>query len=208
MEKIDFNTGPFGSYERGTTGHVMNSLHDMGIPITTIERCTFVGNGLLVCDGKNFATYKYFDGIEQPLFRFEKQDIYPGLIFSGSSKGGQEITTPKFRLSLSVNGTPGIIVSGINATNNVHRAIQESLTNWTPDPAYDIHQDAGAFFQGGHGSPEGQWFFVEFWKPAGAEAYAEHLSKIYAKILQQNIPGVKIGNTPFTELDKMIESFK
>lgn len=183
MKTIDYSTGPFGRYERESPGHVLNTLCHMGIPVSTVERC-IAATGVVALDGAHYGTYKYLDGIEQPLFRFADTDMYPGLVIKLDLQ--KVSSTPEFRLSLSIHNTAGIIVSGQNATKYVHLAIMRSLTNIMAMPSYEIHKDAGAFFQGGSNDPDGGWFYVELWKAAGAQAYADHLSNLYKEIIEEN----------------------
>lgn len=164
---------PFGQYTKGTLGHVLNSIVEYGIPLTIAEDLKFTKVGFLNKGNEFFANYKHFDDLEQPLFRFA--DI------TYSNLKNEE----GFQLTLSVHDTPGLVITGSEATPEVHDLIQRCLTNFTNDPFYKLHKDAGAFFQGGYGNPDGKWFYVEFWNPEGAMNWLKAFNAEYKKLQKE-----------------------
>lgn len=181
FEKPDFKTGPFGEYERMSTGHVLNAMCHWGIPVSTVE-CLYTTLKHEVKDnrGQVFARYKYFDGIEQPLFYFNKPYTHNEHQYTATVVDGRERIQPNFRLQLSPAGTPGLIVDQVElATPLLHSILNATLTNYMRDPWYAIHTDAVAFFQGGYGCPDGEYFYIEFWQSKGAQAYIDRLNQEY-----------------------------
>lgn len=171
--EISFNVGPFGKYDRGTTGHVLNALCHLKIPLIIVEALEFTGtDGKLNWAGKEFVHYKYFDGIDQPLFYFQERKFNQQSMIMNEDNS----LKPDFHLSLTTNDSPGLIVTGPIATPELQEFIRGMLTNWTSDPCYKIHTDAGAFFQGGSNDPNGGYIYIEFWKPAGAPAFVDYLN--------------------------------
>lgn len=172
MPKI---SGPFGNYERGTPGSILNALHAIGVPINQIEDVT-IGADKIMLGEEAFANYRFFDGIDLPLFRFYK---IPQLNEQHIVVDKDGILQPQFRLVLTNHDTPGLIFNGEVATVKLHEFLKGTLTTYTTDSWYKVHKDAGAFFQGGINEPNGKWFYIEFWKPSGAQAYVDKLNTEY-----------------------------
>jgi hypothetical protein len=171
------NNGPFGTCERGTTGHVLNAMCECGVPLHIVEEVGFSNGSTLMYKGKEFCKYKYFDGIDQPLFRFETQSYNEQWMVADPET---RTTRPKFRLGLSVQDTPGLTINGSDASVELHEFIRcQCLTNYMDAPGYNLSQESGAFFQGGAHDPEGQWIFIEFWKPKGAQAFVDFINNNY-----------------------------
>lgn len=174
----DHETGPFGHYEKGTSGHVLNALCDYGVPLTVVENIQFNKGELFFIGAtrEHYGRYKYFDGIDRPLFSFQNQALMAQPIVlqhDGTKKA-------KFRLNLSVHGTPGFIISGKDATPQLHAFIRYPvLTNMMTHECYKLHQAAGAFFQGGSNDPNGEFIYLEFWKPEGAQAVVDYINEHY-----------------------------
>lgn len=155
--------GPFGNYERNTSGHILNALCYLGVPLTVVEDLNVGNNGKLHLRGKEYGTYKYFDGIERPLFRFQERAFENACDHEGN-----------YMLCLSTHDTPGLILTGEHhATELAWETIKRCLTNYMTDPFYKLSQESGAFFQGGSNDKDGGFLYVEFWKPAGAQAWVD-----------------------------------
>ena len=177
---IDYTIGPFGSYERESVGHILNALYHWGVPLNTVEQVQVSGDGEIKLNETLFARYKYFDGIEQPLFFFRDTVFNKQRFLTSKTKETEEsVLIPDFRLLLSSHGTPGFIIDGQDATPELGYFLRRTLTNLTTDHWYKIHQEAEAFFQGGSNDFKGQWFYIEFWKPKGAQAYIDKLNEEY-----------------------------
>lgn len=91
---------PFGNYERGTIGHVLNALVDWGIPLTTVENIQFSMEGNLNLRNTCIGCYKYVDGFELPLFFFFFSTAQANLsslrIYTGGPDGCQATVVPQF----------------------------------------------------------------------------------------------------------------
>lgn len=179
MEKIDYSKGPFGAYERETSGHVLNALCHYGIPVNTVDSLYFANKEVKNNRGQTFARYKYFDDLEQPLFYFTDHSLNKQKGFSVDQVDGKNVYVPNFRLNLSSHETPGLTIEDELATPELHQMLCRTLTNWMNDPWYNVHKDAGAFFQGGYADENGKWFYIEFWRPGGAQAYVDKLNAEY-----------------------------
>ena len=165
-------SGPFGIYKKCSTGHVLNALCAMGVPVNTVENIRFGGQEQLLLNNEVFANYKYFPGIEQPLFRFQNK-VFDQQRFIKLDNG---FLKPDFHLSLSPQGTAGLIISGPLATPELHEFLCGMFTNRMPDIRYELHQTAGAFFQRGRPTQMDERFYIEFWRPSGAEAFLDYIN--------------------------------
>lgn len=171
------------TYPRKSVGHVLDYLRADGIP-EHIAGTVTVGNEVIKMHTQHFANYKYFEGIEQPLFRYQEQ------VYSQHRHVIENDNTLRsnFRLSLSNHNTPGIVVYGWDATQSLREFLRSMLTNWIEDPCYDLHKAAGAFFQGGYVDQEDNehgFIYIEFWLPAGAQAFVDHLNKNFTRPLKE-----------------------
>lgn len=164
------------TYERGTLGHVLQSLRDLGINEHIASSVIFEPDKTLSLSGRTYARWSYFDGIEKPLFRFaDNHHLRHEFIRDESNK-----LKARFRLSLSVHDSAAFEIYGIDATEKLHELVRyQMLTNLTTAKGYELSQAAGAFFQGGSHDPKGEWIYIEFWKPQGAQAWIDHLNEIY-----------------------------
>lgn len=184
-ELIEIN-GPFGSYVWGTFGAVLNSaIRNENIPLSKAEDLILLkydqreGGTIAYRKESNIvARFKWVEGISYPIFSWMGEEFS---LYNQHSFVMQKDDTlkPKFRLSFCCHGTPAFQISGEQATPELHQFLHRMLTNWTKDPCYEIHQNAGAFFQGGSHDPDGQFIMIEFWKPAGAEAFMKYLNENY-----------------------------
>lgn len=165
----------FGNYERMSAGHVLNSLHDYGIPLMIAEEVMFNSDGTINYRGHNFARYKYFDGIEKPLFYFNDRHWNDQ---PATSHDGQIV--PLFRLNLSHHMTPGLTISGDLVTKHLWDFINHMMRESRMDhEEYKLRSAAGAFFQGGHAGPQDRFIYIEFWKPEGAQAFVDYINENY-----------------------------
>lgn len=176
-KKINTVEGPFGSYDHGAPGAVLNHLvRGENVPLSIVETLQ-IGNKVIMKGNEQVGMFKWFDGISTPCV------LWQGEFYKNYSKHkavNKDVTVvPVFRPSLCVNGTPALEVSGNWATPALHYFLRGMFTNWTEDERYSIHQAAGAFFQGGHNDPDGKWFLVEFWKPEGVEAFIQYVNEHY-----------------------------
>lgn len=163
----------YGDYEKGTFGSVLNALSSFGIPTTTIDRLRLGSDGVINSPDGVFARYKFFDDIKEPLFLFTDKTYT-----NYQNEKGYQIT-------LGSHLNPSLVISDASATPEVHDVLHRGLTNITTDPFYKLHQDAGAFFQGGYSDPNGHWFYIEFWNPAHAQKWVDainvEIKKLHSK---------------------------
>ena len=170
-------SGPFGNYKAPSIGHVMNSLVKFGVPVNVVETVVF-GKDEITYNGKPFAVYKYFEGIEQPLFRFLDETYSRVFAQQNYVINGDKTLSPRFKLTLSNHDTPGLIISGKAANQEIHAFITNLvMCNFTDDVKYKIKSDAGAFFQGGSNMPDGEYIYIEFWKPSDAQAFVDYINE-------------------------------
>lgn len=170
-------SGPFGNYKAPSIGHVMNSLVKFGVPVNVVETVVF-GKDEITYNGKPFAVYKYFKGIEQPLFRFLDETYSRVFAQQNYVINGDKTLSPRFKLTLSNNNTPGLIIAGKAACPKVHAFITSLvMCNFTDDVEYKITSDAGAIFQSGSYSPDDVYIFIEFWKHKGAQAFVDYINE-------------------------------
>ena len=178
-------SGPFGNYNRGSVGHVLNCMYDVEkVPLMKVEnvQIDFVqaGEGRIFSDGKVVGYFQYFDGIEQALFRWSDKSWWENYSRQHMAVDDDGQFVPMFRLTLTVHNTPGFEISGDDATEELGNYLRyPMLTNVTDHECYELHKAAGAFFQGGSNNLKGEWFMIEFWKPAGAQAWVDYLNKNY-----------------------------
>ena len=184
MVKHDYNFGPFGNYERPSTGHVLNALSHLGVPMHIAESVQFDKDGGMKLNGKPFCKYKYFDGIDQPLF------LFFGFNYSQQKMVVQQDSSlhPAFQLSLSSHDTAGLIFDGQEATPELHEFLTSIMSCCdSRDHRYNLRQACGAFFQGGHDRPDGGYFYIEFWNSIGAQAFVDYVNENYKpKSLEQS----------------------
>lgn len=165
-------------YPRKTVGHILHYLRERGIP-ERIAGTVTVGAGVINLYKENFAVYKYFQGIEQPLFRFQDQ-VYGQ---HHHTVDGDKLKS-NFHLSLSNHNTAGLVVTDWDATQDLREFLHGMLTNLTTDERYQIHKDAGAFFQGGSVDVEDSehgFIYVEFWKPQKAQVFIDYLNNNFTR---------------------------
>ena len=73
--------------------------------------------------------------------------------------------------------TAEIKASGPYITDRVHKAISGVMNDkYMRSPNYAAVTEATAFFQGGSESPNSDWYYIEFWKPEGAQAYVDKVN--------------------------------
>ena len=142
-----------------------------------LESKTTPYQGVINYHGVIVGAFKWFEGLDEPCFRwqgeeFGKHSRHKKVVVDG-------VERIKFRPSLSYHDTVGLIVEGKFATPELHQFLMGMLTNYMDDPRYEIHRKANAFFQGGSNDPDGGWFYVEFWNPAGVEAFINYVNEHY-----------------------------
>ena len=173
-EKIN---GPFGSYDWGTPGALLNSLvRNENVPVNRVEHFR-IGTADINEGNERVAFFKWFEGISTPCLQWVVPSARAYREPKVIVKNG--ISVPQFRPSLCVHGTPALEVDGEWATPALHWFLQGMLTNFMDDERYAIHKAAGAFFQGGYVSPNDGWFLIEFWKPEGVEAFIQYVNEHY-----------------------------
>ena len=114
--------GPFGGYEPGVFGHLLNSLvRYYNLPLTLVEHLT-IGNETINKGNSVFAKFKYVDEIEFPLVRFTDVEYHQHRFIR---EGNQLI--PIFNLALSHNGTPAFIFTDAMLTNKLKKFISSIM---------------------------------------------------------------------------------
>lgn len=170
------NSGPFGQYSRGSTGHVLNALCKVGVPLHIVEEVCFSlskTEAMLKYCGKEFCRYKYFNGIEQPLFLFHDSTYGKQRMIVDPEAG---TVRPRFHLGLSVQGTPGLTIDCPEASKELRDLIKWMCsTNCDSDFVRDLAHETIALFEGGDHA--GAQIDVRFWKPEGAQAFVDFINQ-------------------------------
>ncbi len=184
--------GPFGRYEHGSGGAVFNSLYcTYRVPLTMVENVVLGYDssrelGTILYKGEVVAYYNWFEGITHAVVRFSHKEwrIYGSQNEWILMDNGEPM--PKFKVTLSGNNLPCFEIEGDHATENLyHFLTHPMLSVWMDHPCYQLSKNAGAFFQGGFGSPKGKWFMIEFWKPSGVQAWMDYLNEHYRHQTQE-----------------------
>lgn len=186
--------GPFGSYSAKSPGGILNALHAEGVPLTTVERVIVSFDtsvtGTIVEDDKTIATFKYFPDLDKTLFLFQVK-TYGKQTATWDEEGKLR---PKFKLSLYHHGSSSLVVSkhkdgdlftqelfdfvsDLMSANISHVTADSSDYMKEENQKYLIKQEAGAFFQGGSSGFDQEFIYIEFWKPAGAQAFVDYINK-------------------------------
>lgn len=175
VTSIDYTRGPFGDYGKHTPGHVLNALCHFGIPVNRVEHLR-LGNNTLTDNGEIYAHVQYFPELEQPLFRFADPIIHGTKNDAG------------FQLTLSVSDAASFQIKGPWATRDVHEALAKGFNSRIQNAnAQHVSVTAGAFFTTGSIRPSQKDFVVEFWKPAGAQAWMDLFNDRYKQILRNTV---------------------
>lgn len=147
--------------------YLEEELINLGVPEEDVKKMQFSMTEVLK-DGAVFARYELFMYFKQPLFWFA----------DGRHINLQDNATKDYKLCLCPNLTPALILDGEeHASETTWNTVHRCLTNFMTDPFYELHQNAGAFFQGGSHNSLGGHIFVEFWKPKGAQAWLDAFNK-------------------------------
>lgn len=162
-------------YPRGSVGHILHHLREWGIPerisgsVTVSDEEIFYGNDM-------FAQFKYFEGIEQPLFNFQ-DSVYHRQKMELQEDGS---LIPQFRLSMYVHQNPSLVIEGHEATSELYEFLQQVFfTSDTRELGYKVRTDSKAFFQGGCGSPAGNYFYIEFYNSKAAQSAVDFINENY-----------------------------
>lgn len=174
-------SGPFGNYESQSAGGVLNALCAFGVPMHIVDSVIFDSEnnsyGSLTYRGKPFADYKYFEGIQQPLFRF--RDEYSKVFAQQTFVVNDDKTLrPRFKLMLSKNDTASLILSGRAACREAHDFISDLvLCQAMGDVRHKLRTSAGALFQNDISWPDNSYIFIEFLRPPGAQAFVDYVNE-------------------------------
>jgi hypothetical protein len=184
-------SGPFGSYPYNSAGAILNSLCHEGVPLNKVESVQ-ISENTITYGGKEFARYKFFDGIDKPLFYFQ-DTAYGRQTAIWYDDQGKKVLKPKFKLSLHTHGSVSLVISEFKDkslfTEDLWYFIKtmmyanlsfvdENSTQGekTENEMYKLKKDSGAFFQGGSESPKSEYIYIEFWNPKGAQAFVDYIN--------------------------------
>jgi len=168
MSNINYEYGPFGVYKRGSGGHVLNALTHYGINLSLVENIILDSRNNLSYHGKHFGRWCYIDGIEQPLFNFV-DPVYTSLCIDGN-----------YQLTLGAHNNPTLIITTNKGNDSVKMCsvINECFPSSPAEPFYNLKEEAGALFKNGSDKPADGRFYIEFWKPAGAQAFLNNFNEL------------------------------
>lgn len=168
--KKDYSTGPFGAYDKGTPGHILNALHHYGIPLHILNHLTIGAekdDRVVIKDriGQYFATCKYYENFDRPLFSFKDINYHSLQNHDGD-----------YQLTLWVHDQPSLVLIK-NHCKDAYIVINRCLTNYTSDPAYELHMKAGSFFQSGSSEPDSDFYYVNFIHVDKAQLWMDHFNQ-------------------------------
>lgn len=175
------NGGPFGRYTRYNAGHVMNALSAYGIPLHLVERVQFSRDDRLTLDGKHFATYAYFEGIEQPIFGFSD------CTYLDAGDNGQQAD---FRLNLFAHQKqhPCLLIAKEQVSDEFRAYLTDKIFHSTyalrDDTAFELAHSCGAKFKWGFRRHIREFVCIEFWYPEHAQAFVQYLNTQWRPTLQ------------------------
>lgn len=153
MENVNKTTisGPFGNYEWGTAGAILNAaVRNEHLPLYIVE-CSAIGEisndgiGVLKHGGEVICRYKWFKGINYPIFQWMGKYItyrqHTFILFEDNK------LKANFRLSLSSSDTVALVIADRQATPSLHKMLKSMITDDQTDPCYEISKNAGAVFR-------------------------------------------------------------
>lgn len=170
-------SGPFGHYDRGTTGHLLNSLTNYyKIPLQVVE-CLRIGNDGTINGWREgtFGRFKYLDGIETPLVSFNTHLGKNQPCYHDTEKN---VMVPRFILHLSDGDLPCLQICPSKSTDGLFNFLcgleeYEHLV----DEQLDFNINAGTVLKSGFINPDSNnGFVVEFTKPSGVCAWLDYLN--------------------------------
>jgi hypothetical protein len=152
-----------------------------GIPTRIVkEEVQDVVNGIITTGkGNVFGKYRYFSGIDNPLFYFNNPNYMKQPVAVDPETGSIK---PMFRLNLSVHeDTAGLSVFGDIATPELHDFMRMmlNLNGDVDDERYSLTMDSGATFQDGSKDREGKRIHIVFWNSEGAQFFVDYVNKNY-----------------------------
>lgn len=167
--------GPYGNYKFGTAGAVLNACCSFErIPLRIVEDFK-IGVGTIVYMEKLIARYRWFDGIDKPLFQWIDSDfqiysqqkmILDEKDFNGVKRKGLR---PQFKLSLSPNMLPAFEIYGRDANPELLHFIQ---SHQSCVGTIIISQNTIGMFNGVK-------YFVEFNDPEKAKSFIDYVNENY-----------------------------
>ena len=168
--------GPFGHYDRGAPGHVLNTLvRYYMVPLHVVERLRIGADGNIDSGfDEIFCQYKYFDGIETPLISFTSDKKVNQKCIHDEENG---VLVPRFILHLSDDDLPCLIVEGSLATLEMFSFLC-SLGEYEhlAGEQRELNIDAGVVLKSGFIQSTDDRYVVEFTKPEGVCAWLDYLN--------------------------------
>lgn len=170
-------------YPKKSIGHVLDALRNPSVHNLneTIAGSVTVGSDYIHYQGKPFATYKYFQEIEQPLFRFAKH------VFGQHMHTTEDGKTLKsnFHLGLSESGVPSLEVFGFDADKALYDFLERTIKSCQYsmlDTPSGLVKNAGAVFSANflpvNEEPKNSnRIIVLFHKPKGAQAFIDYVNE-------------------------------
>lgn len=163
------------SYQKGTIGHILDAIKRVGVP-ENITNILTLSDGLVYLHSRQFAEYKYFNDIKDPLFLFTN-NVYNGQKFLVNE---DSIIVPAFRLTLSDDGLPCFEIKGRNATEGLHSFLHELVSvDALDEEAIKVTSLSDAFFSVGYDQPLGNHFKIIIGNPAFANEFIEYINRNY-----------------------------
>jgi hypothetical protein len=188
----DHKHGPFGHYERKSTGHVLNALCRIGVPLHIVEMVMFAGpdvSGVLNPEMKNvpkpmyparlkygnetFGHYAYFDGLDEPVFNFEKLNI-PSIVAEVAEGGAK-----KYLLRPSLSFTSVLVLQSRDkeVVDMMTGVLDEIYREREDAESYKTRVKALVVWNGQLLRSSDPELVLEIWRPDQAKDFLSYLQK-------------------------------
>lgn len=158
------------SYPRASAEHLLEALRKLGFNEVIVGTVTFDGGGKISRWGEPFATYKYFDGMEDPLFDFEVSTLNDQRFLINLP-----VVKAQFHLSLGSNGQPRFFIRGQRSTKILRTFLYDEMFN-PKAPGFSHTRNSGAVFVDGT-ETDANIIELVFLKPKGAQGFIEYVNE-------------------------------
>jgi hypothetical protein len=169
----------FGNYPKGSAGHVLNSLVDVGVPLQIVDKVG-IGAWIVSYNGEILARFKNFEEIEQTLFCFKDKAYSQQFttVLNGDVK-------PCFKLLLNQNDKPALIVTDKLVTQRLVEFIELMLNRVTAigfDMLFAIVKASSPTVlakpspKDYNGDSQSLYLEIQFDNPNGAQAFVDYVN--------------------------------
>jgi hypothetical protein len=184
MNSVSTNSGPFGTAQRGSVNHILNALNHFGVPLGVTQGVQ-VGGEDITLNGQVVAKYRYFDGIDQPLFLVMDKHYMRNPVVVDPETG---ISKPVFRLTFSPRGSPCMTVEeDINSVEFFEFYVKKLVTVGNLSLGSQLKVNSGAVMNEYIDAYEQKKYScVEFWDHIHAQAFVDYVNENYTAPLKSS----------------------